>query len=52
MTERLDLDLPQLKGRFDPWTDVDVFVLRRPDPAHEDRRLAERMGAEHGGTDG
>ncbi len=25
---RLDLDTPEPKGRFDPWTDVDVFILR------------------------
>ena len=28
VTERLDLDATEPKGRFDPWTDVDVFVLR------------------------
>lgn len=28
MTERLDLDTPEPRGRFDPWTDVDVFTLR------------------------
>lgn len=26
--ERLDVDVPEPKGRFDPWTDVDVFILR------------------------
>ena len=26
--ERLDIDVPEPKGRFDPWTDVDVFILR------------------------
>ena len=25
---RMDLDAPEPKGRFDPWTDVDVFILR------------------------
>lgn len=25
---RLDLDTPEPKGRFDRWTDVDVFILR------------------------
>lgn len=25
---RLDIDTPELKGRFDRWTDVDVFILR------------------------
>ena len=25
---RLDLDTPEPQGRFDPWTDVDVFILR------------------------
>lgn len=37
MTERFDLDTPEPKGRFDPWTDVDVFVLRgrtRPMKTH------------------
>ena len=28
VAKRLDLDTPEPKGRFDPWTDVDVFVLR------------------------
>jgi hypothetical protein len=28
VTARLDIDTPEPKGRFDPWTDVDVFVLR------------------------
>ena len=37
MADRLDLDAPEPKGRFDPWTDVDVFVLRgrtRPMKTH------------------
>ena len=28
ITERLDLDTPEPTGRFDRWTDVDVFILR------------------------
>ena len=28
VTARLDIDMPESKGRFDRWTDVDVFVLR------------------------
>lgn len=28
VTERLDLDATEPKGRFDSWTDVDVFILR------------------------
>ena len=28
VAKRLDLDTPEPKGRFDSWTDVDVFVLR------------------------
>lgn len=28
IASRLDIDAPEPKGRFDPWTDVDVFILR------------------------
>jgi len=28
VAKRLDLDTPEPKGRFDSWTDIDVFVLR------------------------
>lgn len=28
IAERLDFDTPEPKGRFDRWTDVDVFILR------------------------
>ena len=28
VAEHLDLDIPEPKGRFDQWTDVDVFILR------------------------
>ena len=28
IAEYLDFDTPEPKGRFDPWTDVDVFILR------------------------
>ena len=28
IAERLDLDTPEPTGRFDPWTDIDVFILR------------------------
>ena len=36
VTARLDIDTPESKGRFDRWTDVDIFFLRGQVRSHEE----------------